>query len=212
MEGVTTASTRRTSAFVFTTAVAAIFVYGYALPFLSNGQERLGIFWPLRDWLHLHVGAGTFALLAGPYYIWGNPQYLHRRASQFIGITYVIAVVAGSVSAFYLAAHTGYGWVFGMGLSTMAVVWLVCTALAATAGLLNLDDQHHEWMIRSYIVAFGFVIHQMLLETFDLIDLGTTVEQLSAAGWACWSVPLVIGEGILQCRKMFIITRREKSE
>jgi hypothetical protein len=210
MEGATTAPGRRSFSFVLPTLVAALFVYGYALPFLSTGQERLGIFWPLRYWLIVHVGAGMCALLTGPYYIWGNPRYLQQRIHRSIGIAYGIAVAAGSISALYLAAHTGYGWVFGMSMASMAFVWLVCTALAGTARRLHLAAQHREWMIRSYIVAFGFVIYQLLLEIFDLADLGTTVEQLSAAGWACWSVPLVIGESILQGQKMLAASARTR--
>ena len=61
------------------------------------------------------------------------------------------------------------------------------------------------------VVTFGFVFYQLLLEIFDMFDLGTTVEQLSAAGWACWSVPLVIGEGVLQGRKLLMATSRVPS-
>lgn len=43
--------------------------------------------------------------------------------------------------------------------------------------------QHRSWMIRSYLVAFGFV-------TFRVINLTLT----GAAAWLCWTIPLLLAE------------------
>jgi hypothetical protein len=95
-----------------------------------------------------------------------------------------------------------YGWVFGMGMAAMALAWMACTGLAGLAWWCGNRRQRQEWMIRSCVVSFGFVAYQILLELFNLLDLGTTVEQLAAASWACWSLPLLAGECALQTRKI----------
>ena len=63
-----------------------------------------------QAWLLLHVAAGGVALLTGPVQLWlgvsARAMQLHRR----LGLVYVAAVAAGSVAAFYLAAHTNLGW------------------------------------------------------------------------------------------------------
>ncbi len=62
--------------------------------------------------------------------------------------------------------------------------------------------QHQEWMIRSYIVTFGFVTFRLLVGALQAADVGTLREQLAAASWFCWSVPLLCAEAILQGRKI----------
>ena len=109
----------------------------------------------------------------------------------------------GSSTAFYLAFHSQFGWVFGLGLTALALAWLVTTALAVAAICLYMVQQHWEWMIRSYVLTFAFVVFRGLTELFDIAKIGTTAEQLTAASWLCWSVPLLITESILQGRKIF---------
>ena len=65
-------------------------------------------------------------------------------------------------------------------------------------------QQHREWMIRSYVVTFGFVIFRAVVEVFEIAGTGTTVERLTAASWMCWAVPLLIAEMMLQGRKIFM--------
>ena len=67
----------------------------------------------------------------------------------------------------------------------------------------GLVDQHREWMIRSYVVTFAFVVFRALFLSLQAADVGTLQEQLAACSWFCWAVPLVITEAVLQGRKIF---------
>ena len=78
---------------------------------------------------------------------------MHRT----LGMVYIISVALSSAAAFYLAAHTDLGWVFGAGLSGLAVAWLVSTGRAIIAVRRGLIHQHQEWMVRSYVMTFAFV-------------------------------------------------------
>jgi hypothetical protein len=62
--------------------------------------------------------------------------------------------------------------------------------------------QHREWMVKSFVVTCGFtsfrLLDKLLIEKFH-VD-GAVASDLMA--WACWSVPLLITEVILQANKI----------
>ena len=201
---------RRLLVLIAPSIIAFTFFYGYAFQYLSTEPERLGIFWPNRYWLHAHVAGGMLALLAGPFQLWIGLNRGHPLLHRILGIGYVIAVGTSSAAAFQLASKTGFGWVFGMGFSAMASAWIVTTGLATLAICRRNIEQHKAWMIRSYTVTFGFVSYRMFIEVFRVLGLGTTVEQLTAAAWAGWSIPLLIVEVFLQGREIFAPRKAEE--
>jgi uncharacterized membrane protein len=185
-------------------ALAAIgFVAGFALPYLTLDPPSLARYETRRWWLLLHVAGGTVALLAGPVQLWlgiaGRTASAHRR----LGAAYVTSVGLSSLAAFYLAARTELGWVFGSGLTGLGVAWIVTTALAVAAVRRGMIEQHRQWMIRSYVVTFGFVTFRALVGVLQAADVGTLQEQLAASSWFCWAVPLLATEAILQGRRIF---------
>ena len=48
----------------------------------------------------------------------------HRR----MGYGYITGVTLGSISAFYMATHTDFGWMFGAGLFALAIAWVTTRA------------------------------------------------------------------------------------
>ena len=184
-------------------AIAVGFVAFFALRYFTLNQEVFDFYWSRRGWLLMHIAGGMIALLTGPGQLWlGLNQKrlpLHRR----LGMAYMASVAVSSIAAFYLAAHTDLGWVFGAGLTGLAVAWIVTTGLAFVAIRRGLIHQHQEWMIRSYVVTFAFVTFRIFAGVAQATGVGTLQEQLAAASWFCWAVPLLITEAILQGRKIF---------
>lgn len=184
--------------------VAIWFIHAFAMRYLMSTDATFGIYEPRHDWLIAHVAGGSAALLLGPAQFWfalkGNYVSWHR----LFGIGYVMSVAASSAAAIYLALHTDFGWVFGMGMMTLALVWITTTGLAVVAICRYLIQQHKEWMIRSYVVTFAFVVFRVIVEVFQFAGIGTMTERFTVASWLCWSVPLLIAESILQGRKMFL--------
>ena len=178
------------------------FFIGFALPYLMLDQGVLARYGSRRPWLLVHIAGGAVALLTGPVQLWlgitGRAMWAHRR----LGLTYVSSVGISSVAAFYLATHTSLGWVFGAGLTGLGVAWVVTTTLAVVAIRRGLIEQHREWMIRSYVVTFAFVMFRMLFGALQIADVGTRQEQLGASSWFCWAVPLLVTEAVLQGRKI----------
>ena len=123
---------------------------------------------------------------------------MHRR----LGVAYVASVGVGSIAAFYLAARTDLGWMFGAGITGLGVAWVVTTTMAIAAVRRGLIEQHQDWMIRSYVVTFAFVTFRVLWTLLQFAGIGTLREQLGVCSWFCWAVPLLVAEAALQGRKM----------
>lgn len=185
-------------------AIALCFVYGYATTYLTSDPGQFGIYRPRMQWLLVHIIAGIFALFTGPVQFWLGLNRRTKGAHRLLGAVYVISVGVGSTAAFYLARHTDFGWVFGVGLACMASAWVITTAFATVAIFLHQVEQHREWMIRSYAVTFAFVTFRILDGVMETARVGTMLERMTAASWLAWTLPLLITETVLQARKIFV--------
>ena len=62
-------------------------------------------------------------------------------------------------------------------------------------------ERHREWMIRSYTVTFAFVLFR-LVDQLLIHWQAAPDDQIDAmTAWACWSVPLLLVEPVLQLRR-----------
>jgi Predicted membrane protein (DUF2306) len=190
---------------------AIIFIVVAALPYRALlGSEQSArqtlqdfqfVYWPRRVWLLTHIAGGLIALLVGPVQLWLGLHDVKMHVHRKLGLLYIAGMAIGSIGAFGLALQTGNGLVFGSGLFFLGVAWVTTTSLAYVAIRKGLIDQHREWTIRSYVVTFAFV-------TFRIGAAGLTargVEGLTAIGvmaWACWAIPLLVTELVLQARKI----------
>jgi len=191
--------------------IAFWFLDSFAFRYLTVDRDRFGIYWAHREWLYVHIVAGMVALLSGPVQLWFG---LNRRAPiahRILGVSYVLGVFVSSSTALYLSFHTDFGWVFGMGLTAMSLAWMISTTLATMAICFHLVEQHREWMIRSYVLTFGFVTFRVLAQAFQVAGAGTTIEQMTAASWFSWSVPLLITEWLIQGRKIFAHAQQKRA-
>ena len=194
---------RGSAAVLSLAAAGALFFVGVAaLPyFLRMDEGQFKQYWPMRGWLLLHITMGMVALLTGPVQLWLGLKDLYPRVHRKLGLVYMAAILVGSVVAYYLAFNTSGGIVFGTGLTALATVWLVTIGMAFLAATRHLYDQHKEWMIRSYVVTFGFVTFR----AFDGVLAAQGVPLLDHIGisaWFAWSVPLFLNEVVLQGRKI----------
>lgn len=191
----------RLAAFLALAGVAAIaFVALAALPYYLSASYGPPEYAPRRGWLMLHISGGIVAILTGPVQLWlglgERGMTWHRR----MGIAYMAAVGVGAIGAYYMAFNTDFGWLFGASLATLATAWTTTTAMAYLAIKKSLVEQHKEWMIRSYVLTFAFVLFRLVQPMLQ--GFGTITEQLAAAGWLCWTIPLLTTELVLQGRKI----------
>jgi hypothetical protein len=186
-----------------TTFVLAIaFVLIAATPYLLGNAEKLGRYDGKKAWIIAHIAFGMVALLIGPVQLWlgfTRPRDpWHRR----LGMLYLGAIFASSVPAYYLAVATDVSFTFGFGLGSLATAWLLTAGLAMLAVKRRSFLQHQEWMVRSYVVTFGFVLFRIFLIGMTVLNVGSRVDRLNVASWLCWAAPLVLCEAVIQGRKL----------
>jgi Predicted membrane protein (DUF2306) len=202
---------RLTKAVLLMPTVGALwFLNSFALQYFTVDPDRYGIYWPRREWLLVHIIAGGAALLLGPLQLWLGLNRRELSLHRILGPAYGLGVLISACSALYLARHTDFGWMAGMGFTGMAIAWIVSTGFATVAILRQLPEQHREWMVRSYVVTFGFVTFRIFTEVLQVSGVGNTLEQITAASWFSWSVPLLITEWLIQGRKILAYSPSRK--
>ena len=183
--------------------VGLTFVAGFVSPYWSANSEAINQYLPRKGWLLMHVTTGTAAMLLGPFILGLGLGRRRMKLHRSLGFGYMVSIALSSIAAFYLAAHTDVSWVFGMGLTGLAVAWITTTGLAFVSIRKRQITQHKEWMIRSYVVTFAFVNFRILVGVLEVSGVGTLVERLNASSWFCWAFPLLVTELVLQGRKIF---------
>ena len=164
-------------------------------------QDFQFAYWPRRGWLLIHIAGGLIALLSGPVQLWLGLHSMKMDVHRKLGMLYMAGMTIGSLGAIGLALQTDGGLTFGSGLFFLAVAWISTTSLAYVAIRRGLLDQHREWTIRSYVVTFAFVTFRI----GQVAMVGSGLPLLTALGimaWACWAVPLLVTELIIQGRKL----------
>ena len=182
-------------------ALALWFIFTAAFQYATYTQEAYGSYWPRRFVLIPHILGGVVAITTGLVQVWLGVTGRTRRLHILLGRVYLGAVGIGSLAGFYLALTTLGSLAFGSGLFFLSVAWALTTAMAYVAVRHRAIEQHREWMLRSYVVTFAFVVFRLL--TGWLISRG--VAPSDAAGvmaWTSWAVPLLLLEPMLQYRKM----------
>ena len=179
------------------------FVARNILPYAQYDPQTYGDFWPRRFGLLLHVAGGLTALSVGLVQIWLGLTGRTRGKHPVLGRIYVSGVLLGSVAAYYLALTIApKDAAYAAGLFMLATAWLVTTGMAIVAIRRHDYEQHREWMIRSYTVTFAFVTFRLVDQWLASLHFASPDDIDTVMAWACWSVPLLFAEPLLQLRRM----------
>jgi len=186
--------------------LALWFVARSALPYFNVSPTHYGpYFWPRRWGLVLHIAGGITALAVGIVQLWlgltDRVAALHRA----LGKLYVGVVAVASIAGFYLALMIPGNAPYASGLFFLCVAWVVTTSMAMLAIRRRNVPQHREWMMRSYAVTFAFVTFRFGVDALTSQGMAPGDAQAIMA-WACWAIPLLLLEPLMQIRR--IATRR----
>jgi len=191
-------------------AVAIAFVWKYVFRYYLNYNQsaftdpNLGApnYWNDRFWLLLHMSGGTIALLAGPWQFWTGFRSRYFRLHRATGLIFLTGVGLGCIGAYHMVMVTTFGWAFGFGILMLATAWFTTTAMAYYAILKRRIQVHKEWMVRAYVVTFAFVTFRLLNDYGPTSRVQPANDRAITIAWACWALPLLVTEVILQLRKM----------
>jgi Predicted membrane protein (DUF2306) len=180
------------------------FIVHRAIPFTSfDAATYTDYYWPRRFGLVPHIAGGMVAVLVGLAQLWlgltGRTGVLHRT----LGRIYLGAVAVASSGAFYLVVTIGSEqFAYASGLFGLASAWLITTSMGYLSIRHRALEQHREWMIRSYVVAFAFVTFRLFDKPLIAWNVAKDTEIWSMMAFACWAVPLLVTEPLLQLRKI----------
>jgi uncharacterized membrane protein len=181
--------------------LAAWFIIRSALPYFQVSPDHYGpYFWPRRWWLVLHIAGGVIALSVGIVQLWLGLTNRVARLHRALGKLYVGVIILGSIGGFYLALTITGNPPYAAGLFTLCVAWVVTTSMAVWAIRRRNVCQHREWMMRSFTVTFAFVTFRLGVDVLTSQGLPAADSQAIMA-WACWAVPLLLLEPLLQLRR-----------
>ena len=183
------------------TLLGGWFIVRSALPYFHVSPDHYGpYFWPRRWWLVLHIAGGIIALTVGLVQLWLGLTNRVARLHRALGRLYVGVISAGSIAGFYLALTISGNPPYATGLFTLCVAWVVTTSMAVLAIRRRDVLQHREWMMRSYTVTFAFVTFRFGVDLLTSRGVATADAQAIMA-WACWALPLLLLEPLIQLRR-----------
>lgn len=175
------------------------FLYIDAWPFIIQNRENTNQnYLPNFASLKLHVIGGSLMLALG----------LHQIASGWLGYGFKNHKVIGYIYLFALIlALSGYSGLIGstqlmsfkIGLSVLALIWVVTACMAYWAIRVKNILQHREWMMRNYAATTSFIVFRIFIENPDFKELfAFPGEFLGGAMPIAIAVPLLLTEVILQ--------------
>jgi uncharacterized membrane protein len=183
--------------------LAVGFVLKYVFHYYMNyNPTAYTPYWPRRAGLLLHITGGMTALLTAPWQFFTGLRNKSMNVHRWTGRVFVGGVAVGASGALYLAFTTTFGRAFGFGLVGLAAAWITTTGMAWYAIRNGLKQVHKEWMIRAYIVTFGFVTFRVFNDYGPTSHLKPENDLAITLAWACWVVPLGVAEIMLQLGKM----------
>ena len=185
---------------------ALYFVIDRALPYFTKfGFEQFSdYYWPNKWWLVGHLMGGMTAILIGPFQLSKTFRNRYLKTHRLMGKVYIISIIIGSLCAMYMsftvARQVNFPWCIS--LFFLALPWLVSVLMAYRMIRLKRIQQHREWMIRSYVITFAFVLFRVLDESYIMRSIMDTFEERAPTCiWLAWSIPLFFTEVILQWNK-----------
>lgn len=143
--------------------------------------------------IRAHIAGGIVAILTGPMQFWSGFRDRHRDWHKRIGLAYMAGVALGASAGLVMATVSWGGMVTHAGFAMLAVAWGGTTFIAYRRIRAGSWQTHREWMIRSYAVAFAFVM--LRVELVSLQGLGVPeLEAYQTVSWLCWVPNLIVAE------------------
>ncbi|WP_373495204.1 DUF2306 domain-containing protein [Aquiflexum sp.] len=149
-----------------------------------------------------HIGTGFIALILGPWQFWDGLRNRFLKVHRLMGKIYFLSVLISGTFGLGLGIYRLFfaqQLVFGSGIVGLALAWLF-TGIIAYRFIRNRQiKKHQEWMVRNYVVTFGFVTYRIGSDW--MLQQGFTYNDTEIMAWLCWVPQLMIVDYFFQLRK-----------
>ena len=169
---------------------SAVFIWLIAVP--AVGPQRIVRHVGHLAMLYGHIVNGAVMLIAGAIALRIGLTRDWFRWHKPAGYTYLTTGSIASALALIRSFDTKH--TPGLSTGTLAVVWLVFSAMAFRAIRNRRIDQHRAWMIRSYVAAWTFVFCRFWTRVMPSELQGGETDMI----WTTWVMPLFFTEMLLQ--------------
>jgi len=174
-----------------------------ALWFIQQAARQYSIYDAASYGFIPHMAGGLVAISTGLIQLWLGATQRTGSLHRNLGRVYLGGVAVGSAGAFYLALTIEPKYfAYASGLFGLSTAWVLTTGMAYAAIRKRAIERHREWMIRSYTVTFAFVLFRLVDQLLIHWRIAPADQIDAMTAWACWSVPLLLVEPLLQLRKM----------
>jgi uncharacterized membrane protein YozB (DUF420 family) len=149
-------------------ALLTVIFIAYAVPpylTLDPAQARTQPMPPDASYYPLlvtHIFLGSVALLAACLQVWPWVRRSHLAAHRWSGRVYVTAALSASVCVMIISPMGLYGANQRVANTMLALLWFGTTLAGFRAVRHGRYDDHRQWMLRSFALAFSIVAFQSL--------------------------------------------------
>ena len=114
----------------------------------------------IRWWLLPHILCGATALFTGAFQFSTRLRKYNPHLHRTLGKVYVIAVLIGAALATYIDLTFDYhtNWMVNAGYLSHPFAWGLTALIAFRTAVTRNFNVHRQWMIRSYLITFTFVL------------------------------------------------------
>ena len=130
------------------------------IAFLYPSNPLRPHFYAIRLWLLPHMLCGITAMFSGPFQFSTRLRKHNPRLHRTLGKVYVIAVVIGASLAAYMdvTVDADPNWMINAGDLSHPLAWGLTALIAYRTAVTRSFNVHRQWMIRSYLITFTFVL------------------------------------------------------
>jgi uncharacterized membrane protein len=182
---------------VFLLAIAiALVSYRYLFdlppipPNIANNRYR-------TSWLVVHAGCAATALLVGAVQFSARLRRRRPAIHRWVGRIYVVACLVGGASGLVLAVGSVAGPVATAGFASLAIIWVLTSALGWRCARTGAFAAHRRWMMRSWALTLAAVTLRLYIPAFEALGL-PELPAYRAISFLCWVPNLLAAELLLR--------------
>ena len=158
------------------------------------GEVKIAYKW----WLIGHFSAAACTLFLGPLQFMPFVRNRFRRFHRITGRFYIVGSLLSALAVYVLLVTTYSLPGATPSLGLLATVWIGVTVMAYLSIRKRNVKAHQQFMVRSYICGYAFVIIRLLDELNEMTGLFNFIEDETMRStvyeWICWIYPLIIAE------------------